>query len=75
MSEKIKIRELTDLEREEIFVGALAALSIQTGVFIDGCGCCGSPLLVHGGMNRFGTYTVDEDGLNLKWKDLLVGEC
>jgi hypothetical protein len=53
----------------EAFLKALTQLSLDHGVFISGCGCCGSPIVDERDTSS-GFYTVCEDGELLKWSSM-----
>lgn len=44
----------------QAFLRKLSKLTRQTGITIDGCGCCGSPFLVHDGTALGDLYWHDE---------------
>jgi hypothetical protein len=51
----------------EAFLKALTQLSLDHGVFIRGCGCCGSPW-VEANDKSSGRYTVAKGGDHLTWE-------
>ena len=51
--------------REE-FLKDLAKLTRKHGFAIGGCGCCGSPFVLATNQ-KFGHYTVKENGDELTW--------
>ena len=61
--------KLTDGQRE--FVAGLTELTRRTGVFVEGCGCCGSPFLESGEPSA-GAYEAYGDGTveqpTVKWR-------
>ena len=61
--------KLTEGQRE--FVAGLTELTRRTGVFVEGCGCCGSPFLESGAPSA-GEYETYGDGTvdlpTVKWR-------
>jgi hypothetical protein len=57
-------------EAMEAFLAELSALSRRHGLYIDGCGCCGSPYVYASQPLEAGpgAYTIDEGGNNLGWR-------
>lgn len=57
------------MSKYDNFLLDLTKLSSKHGIYICGCGCCGSPFLVESkeGDSK-GEYTVKSDGDDLKWK-------
>lgn len=53
-------------ERIDAFLAELTELSHKYSIRIGGCGCCGSPYLVHDGDLQKEKYVVDERQEELK---------
>ena len=53
-------QEDTDKQELKDFLRDLTKLSKRTGITIGGCGCCGSPFLVHDGAALDDLYWDDE---------------
>lgn len=64
-----------DQAKTAAFLAELTELSRRHGLFISGCGCCGSPSVhgphVHNGQtvvgDLAGAYAVDDSGDGLTW--------
>lgn len=59
-------------ERVSAFMEGLEFLSRKTGVFVDGCGCCGSPYLKVDGCDDYKSFEdieVGDDGWELSLVD------
>lgn len=71
---EIKIQEEKNKkfgEKMVLFLKGLEKLTIETGIKIHGCGCCGSPFLreiEYPTDNLYG-YSVKENGYDIEWVD------
>lgn len=67
-------------DKVDTFLSELSALSRKHGVYIRGCGCCGSPSLTMDDgvdVDHAGCYAVENGGDNLEWNSgrKLAGEA
>lgn len=49
------------------FLKELSELSQKYGIYISGCGCCGSPFLEELDENEVAKYFDNDDSRELKW--------
>lgn len=60
-------------EKVTEFMDGLEALSRRTGVYVGGCGCCGSPYLCVDGANKLwefeDIYVYDDEGWAVTFAD------
>jgi hypothetical protein len=52
-------------EQVDKFLRGLEALTAETGIYIDGCGCCGSPSFNKYDLETPPRYKCDENGDNI----------
>lgn len=52
-------------EQMDKFLRGLEVLTAETGIYITGCGCCGSPHFNEYDIATLPTYVCDDDGDNI----------